>query len=400
MVALALEDMHDLPDAVDAAPGILGLAVPNPPAQPLDLRDDHGLRLHPIRLVGRQSDGRLLRVLEPHGDMEPVRDWWIRDPGIGQNRSQAGAAVAERGQLRLIDSAYRLQVSADRHREVSIGPRDGGEYLTASGSRLDVADANFQMPFAVMAATDEGRVHSDRDGRRGRRRLDRGVAKLLPRLERMAAQRLGALSGLDRQKMLQHASRHAIRHKGGKMRSELVQLRCRPTMRWPADARLGAATASAEKPRQPHGYPAEQRLDVMKPPVLDVAFPSAGRAIRPQNRMVVGLRGNDRFLNTRQKLLCLRQRQPQIRDIAKVVGPADLQHLDTPCPAVGPRFDQLQSPPHPRSPSRQRPDRSYRFRPYAPSLRTLPPPSYSAGLSICWASSSSRRQTSHTQTEP
>jgi hypothetical protein len=33
---------------------------------------------------------------------------------------------------------------------------------------------------------------------------------LLPDLERMAAQCLGALSGLDRQKMRQHASRDAI----------------------------------------------------------------------------------------------------------------------------------------------------------------------------------------------
>src|SRR4051794_40579013 len=74
-------------------------------------------------------------------------------------------------------------------------------------------------------------------------RFDRGgVAELLTDLERMAAQCLGALSGLHRQKMRQHASRHAIRHEGGKMRTELVQLRCRPTMRRPADARLGAAT--------------------------------------------------------------------------------------------------------------------------------------------------------------
>ena len=171
----------------------------------------------------------------------------------------------------------------------------------------------------------------------------------------MAAQCLGALSSLDRQKMLQHASRYAIGHEGGKMRSQLVQLRCRPTMRWPVDARLGAAAASAAKSRQPHGRPTEQRRDLVKPPVLDVAFPAAGRAIWPQNRMLVGLRGDHRLLNTRQKLLCLGQRQPQIPDIAKVVGPADLQHVDTPCPAVGPRFDQLQNPPHPRSPSRQRP---------------------------------------------
>ena len=56
--------------------------------------------------------------------------------------------------------------------------------------------------------------------------------------------------------------------------------------------------------------------------------------------MIRGLRGNDRLLHPCQKLLRLRQRQPQIRYIGKVVDPADLQHLDTPRPAVGPRFNQ------------------------------------------------------------
>jgi len=56
--------------------------------------------------------------------------------------------------------------------------------------------------------------------------------------------------------------------------------------------------------------------------------------------MIAGLCGNHRLLNTRQKLLCRGQRQPQIRDEAKIVGAADLQHVDTPCPAVSSRFDQ------------------------------------------------------------
>jgi hypothetical protein len=67
---------------------------------------------------------------------------------------------------------------------------------------------------------------------------------------------------------------------------QLVQLRCRPTMRGPADARLGAATASTEKSGKPHDHPAEQRRDLVKPPVLDVTSTAAGRAIRPQNRMM------------------------------------------------------------------------------------------------------------------
>ena len=191
---------------------------------------------HPTRLVGRQSARRLLRVLQPHGDVEPVRDRRLRDAGIGQNRSQAGTTVGERGHLGVGGSADRLEASPDQHRNVGVGPCDGAEDLPPSVGCLDVADANLQMPFAVVAAADEGRVQGDGDRRRRGRRLDRGgVAKLLADLERMAAQCLGALAGLHRQKMRQHASGDTIGHQGGKMRSQLVQLRCRPTMRWPAD---------------------------------------------------------------------------------------------------------------------------------------------------------------------
>src|SRR5690348_11497245 len=41
----------------------------------------------------------------------------------------------------------------------------------------------------------------------------------------------------------------------------------------------------------------------------------------------------------------------RIRDLAKVVGPADLQRLFTPCPAVGPRFGQPQRPSHAQPPA-------------------------------------------------
>ena len=60
----------------------------------------------------------------------------------------------------------------------------------------------------------------------------------------------------------------------------------------------------------------------MKPPVLDLTPTAAGRAVRPQNRMIVGLRGDHRLLHPRQKLLRLGQRQAQIRDIAKGRGTA------------------------------------------------------------------------------
>lgn len=48
--ALALEHMHDLADAVESDPSVLGLTVPDPPVQPFDLRDDR--RLRPEMLSG------------------------------------------------------------------------------------------------------------------------------------------------------------------------------------------------------------------------------------------------------------------------------------------------------------------------------------------------------------
>src|SRR5271166_4758545 len=55
MTALALEDMHDLADALECTSGIPGLAVPDPPVQSLDLGDDRRLCLDPTGLVGGQS---------------------------------------------------------------------------------------------------------------------------------------------------------------------------------------------------------------------------------------------------------------------------------------------------------------------------------------------------------
>src|SRR4051794_15411981 len=56
---------------------------------------------------------------------------------------------------------------------------------------------------------------------------------------------------------------------------QLVQLRCRPAMRWPTGSRLGATTAGAEKAANPHRHSTEQRCDLMRPPVLDVTAPAA-----------------------------------------------------------------------------------------------------------------------------
>ena len=70
LAAFVLVNTHDLADSVDAALGILRLAIPNAPAQTFDLVDDYGLCFHPAGIVGRQPARCLRRVLDPHCDVD------------------------------------------------------------------------------------------------------------------------------------------------------------------------------------------------------------------------------------------------------------------------------------------------------------------------------------------
>ena len=232
--------------------------------------------------------------------------------------TEGRGTVGERGQLGVGGSTDRLKAAPDHHGDLRLGLRHGAEHLPATAGGLDVADANLQMSFAVVAAADECRVYGDGDRRRARRwRYRGGVAELLASLKRVATQCLRAPSGLDRQKVRQKASGDAIRHQSRNMCSQLVELRRGPAIGQPADTRLAMTTVGAAKPRQPHRHRAEQRRHPMKPPVLDVTRLTTSRAIRTQNHVIVGLHGDHRLLQARQDLLCLGQRQPQLRDIAE-----------------------------------------------------------------------------------
>src|SRR3954463_1723910 len=68
-VRLALELGHGRVDAIDADLRVLGLAVPDAPAQALDLRDDHRLRRPSRWVLVRQHAGDLLQMLQPHGEV-------------------------------------------------------------------------------------------------------------------------------------------------------------------------------------------------------------------------------------------------------------------------------------------------------------------------------------------
>jgi hypothetical protein len=112
---------------------------------------------------------------------------------------QAGTTVSECGHRGVCGSADRLKASPDQHRDIRIGLGDGAEDLPPTIRRLDVANANLQMAFVVMAAADERRVHRDSDRRRGDDRFGHSpLAKMPADPERMPAQRLGTLSGFHR----------------------------------------------------------------------------------------------------------------------------------------------------------------------------------------------------------
>jgi hypothetical protein len=64
--------MHHRADALDADVSVLGFAVPQPPVQTVNLRDDHRFRRRSFRIIRRQAAGDLRQVLQPHADVEPV----------------------------------------------------------------------------------------------------------------------------------------------------------------------------------------------------------------------------------------------------------------------------------------------------------------------------------------
>jgi hypothetical protein len=204
------------------------------------------------------------------------------------------------------------------------------------------------MPLAVFAGADVGGVRSESD-RRGRGgRLGRGgVDQLLAELERGGAQGLGVDAGLDRQKLLEHTGGDPVRHQRRKLRPDLVEFRSRAAMRWPADTGLRPVAAGTAEARQPNRDRAEQGRNPVGPVVLQLAHRTAGPAGRPMDRMAAALRRNDRLLDPRQKLLAIRVRQTQIRQIAEIPGTLDLQHIDAVRRTVGPALYQAQDPPHP-----------------------------------------------------
>src|SRR5215212_1923435 len=153
---LATEVVHHRADAIDADLRILGLAVPQPPAQALDLLDDHRLRGRALRTIGRQASGNLRQVLQPHGDVEPVEYRKPLDSSVEKNPPQPGTTVGKRRQRCALGPPDRIEAAADQACEIRVGLRYGAEGLPSSARRLDIADPDLEVPLAGLAAADEG----------------------------------------------------------------------------------------------------------------------------------------------------------------------------------------------------------------------------------------------------
>ena len=147
-------------NAIDADLRVLGLAVPDAPAQSLDLRDDHRLRRPSRQVLVRQHAGDLLQVLQPHGDVEPVEHRRCDDAGVGQDAPEPGAAVGEGGQRRVPGPADGVEGAADQRPNVCVGLRDGAKNLSSAGlcSTLPIRTSRCRSPSSQLRMKVESKV--------------------------------------------------------------------------------------------------------------------------------------------------------------------------------------------------------------------------------------------------
>jgi hypothetical protein len=87
--------------------------------------------------------------------------------------------------------------------------------------------------------------------------------------------------------------------------------------------------------------------DLVGAVILDLARGSAGATQRPSGGMVPALGCDDFLLDESHKPLALRQGQTQSRDVVKITGRVDHQHVDASARPLDPGLHQAQNPPHP-----------------------------------------------------
>src|SRR5271166_2422134 len=86
-------------------------------------------------------------------------------PAPTRTDPQTWTAISEGGHHCGVGSANSSKVSMDQRRDVGTSLRHRSEHLPASVTSLDISDADLQVPLAVFATADEGRIHADGDRR-------------------------------------------------------------------------------------------------------------------------------------------------------------------------------------------------------------------------------------------
>ena len=109
----------------------------------------------------------------------------------------------------------------------------------------------------------------------------------------------------------------------------------------------------------------------MASPAVDVTPTPTSRILWPPSSKVSSLRGDNRLLHARQKLLRLGQRQPQIGYVAGPISPTDLHYIYASHPLAC-LSRSIAIPNALTTPSSTSPDRSYRCLPNPTSFWTLP----------------------------
>jgi hypothetical protein len=162
----------------------------------------------------------------------------------------------------------------------------------------------------------------------------------------MGAQGFGVAPGIDRQKVFEHTGRDPVRQAGGKLRPDLVELGGRAALRRPLNPSLIAPTAGTAEAGQSNRDRAEQGGNPAGTIIFDPACGTAGPACRPLGGMIPALGGDHRLLNLAQELLAIRQAQAKIREVVKVAGAVNLQHVNATQRPLDPGLHQAQYPPH------------------------------------------------------
>src|SRR5690349_4017042 len=114
----------------------------------------------------------------------------------------------------------------------------------------------------------------------------------------------------------------------------------------------------------------------MIPIILHTTNEATASAIRSPDGVVLGLRGNDLLLQTRQQPLPFGQGQPQIGDLNEIIGPVDRRDVDGLVLTVSLDFHQPHHPSHaltsdPRSDAKLPPRRPHPQSPGSPSLNSF-----------------------------